>query len=77
VQQPQSQPQQQPQRPPQQQQQSQPPQVSGLRQNINNTTNNVSAAVPVNKVDSVSKFTELPKPKRKQKSDKNTVSLDI
>ena len=63
----------------QQQQPPQQPQVNSLRQNINtaNNNNNNNASLSVNKVDSVSKFTELPKPKRKQKSDKNTVSLDI
>lgn len=63
----------------QQQTQSQPQaqQVNSLRQNINTTNNNAPASVLVNKVDSVAKFTELAKPKRKQKSDKNTVSLDI
>ena len=62
---------------PSQQQQGQSQQVNSMRQNINTASNNTSAAVPVNKLDSVSKFTDLPKPKRKQKSDKNTVSLDI
>jgi hypothetical protein len=58
--------------------QVQPQQVNSLRQNINTVNNaTTSAPVSVNKSDSVSKFTELPKPKRKQKSDKNTVSLDI
>ena len=61
---------------PQQTQQVQQTQlVITLRQNINTINKNV--AIPVNKVDNISKFTELPKPKRKQKSDKNTVSLDI
>lgn len=63
--------------PSQQQQQGQSQQVNSMRQNINTASNNTSASVPVNKLDSVSKFTDLPKPKRKQKSDKNTVSLDI
>jgi hypothetical protein len=79
VQQPQQQPQQQQaqQQQPQKQAQQQQPQVNSLRQNINTANNNNNASLSVNKVDSVSKFTELPKPKRKQKSDKNTVSLDI
>jgi hypothetical protein len=61
----------------QQQQQPQQQQVNSLRQNINKVNNNAPSSIPVNKTDSISKFTELPKPKRKQKSDKNTVSLDI
>jgi hypothetical protein len=61
----------------QQQQQPQQQQVNSLRQNINKVNNNAPSSMPVNKTDSISKFTELPKPKRKQKSDKNTVSLDI
>jgi hypothetical protein len=59
------------------QQTQQPQQVNSLRQNISTANNNNINITPVNKVDSVGKFTELPKPKRKQKSDKNTVSLDI
>jgi hypothetical protein len=58
-------------------QQQQPQQVNTLRQNINTVNNSAPPSAPVNKTDSISKFTELPKPKRKQKSDKNTVSLDI
>ena len=65
-----------------QQRQTQPAQptqqqVNSLRQNISTANNNNINLTTVNKVDSVGKFTELPKPKRKQKSDKNTVSLDI
>jgi hypothetical protein len=52
-----------------------PSNVAGLRQNITN------ANAPQNQTPSNShnlgKFTDLPKPKRKQKSDKNTVSLDF
>jgi len=56
-----------------------PANVAGLRQNI--TTANTpqmrpQMQTPVNQ-NNLAKFTELPKPKRKQKSDKNTVSLDF
>jgi hypothetical protein len=51
--------------------------VNSLRQNISTANNNNINLTTVNKVDSIGKFTELSKPKRKQKSDKNTVSLDI
>ena len=52
-------------------------QVNSLRQNISTANNNNINLTTVNKIDSIGKFTELSKPKRKQKSDKNTVSLDI
>lgn len=61
---------------PAQQQKQTIQQVNSLRQNISTANNNINLTT-VNKVDSIGKFTELPKPKRKQKSDKNTVSLDI
>jgi hypothetical protein len=50
--------------------------VNSLRQNIN-TSNNAPTNIVLNKGESIAKFSELSKPKRKQKSDKNTVSLDI
>ena len=50
--------------------------VNSLRQNIN-TQNNAPTNIVLNKGESIAKFSELSKPKRKQKSDKNTVSLDI
>ena len=52
-----------------------PANVAGLRQNIT-TANTPPMQTPVNQ-NNLAKFTELPKPKRKQKSDKNTVSLDF
>jgi len=55
-------------------QKTQPQQVNGLKQNINNVN---SVTNSKSNVDTISKLTDLPKPKRKQKSDKNTVSLDI
>ena len=60
--------------PAQQAPQQAPQQVNSLKQNINNV-NSVTNSKP--NVETISKFTELPKPKRKQKSDRNTVSLDI
>ena len=74
AQKPQQQPQQQPQQP------QQPQQVNSLRQNINtvnNSLNNVPMQKSTTKLDSVTKFSDLSKSKRKSKSDKNTMSLDI
>lgn len=61
--------------PPQQQSQPQKQQVNSMKQNINSVNSNTNVNQATN---NIAKFSDLSKSKpRKQKSDKNTLSLDI
>jgi len=61
--------------PPQQQSQPQKQQVNSMKQNINSVNSNTNLNQATN---NIAKFSDLSKSKpRKQKSDRNTMSLDI